>query len=358
VHPKTLMAAFALTLPAFALVPRLHAQDVTVTPPRVLAQPAPDYPLGMRASGMRGDVLVDFVVDSEGRVTRAYVVRSLNPAFDEPALEAVRRWKFEPGRKGGVPINTHMQVPIHFQLEGEWEGGNPGLNVQHQAKQADLPEEFRYDTPPKPRGRVEPVYPYAMLRDEVKGEATVSFIISEKGRVVAASVNQASRPEFGAATVAMVEQWEFEPALKAGRPTRSSFAFTQEFSRSDRILMPYAVDDMLTLERKHPERIVSAGKLDQPLKPVSTRPPVFPVTVPESVNQGEAVVEILIDRDGRVWLPRVVSASEPAFGWAAVQAVAMWQFEPPTRQGQTIVTRVRVPFEFKATPARQAEDKK
>ena len=60
----------------------------------------------MRASGMRGDVLVDFVVDSEGRVTRAYVVRSLNPAFDEPALEAVRRWKFEPGRKGGVHAAT------------------------------------------------------------------------------------------------------------------------------------------------------------------------------------------------------------------------------------------------------------
>jgi TonB family protein len=162
-------------------------------------------------------------------------------------------------------------------------------------------------------------------------------------------VNKATHPEFGEATIAMVEQWEFEPALKDGRPTRSELAFAQEFSRYDRELVPEAVDDVLTLEQKHPERIVGAGKLDEPLKPTSTRPPVFPVAARGKGGKGEATVEILIDGEGRARLPRVVAASDPAFGWAAVQAVAVWRFEPPTRKGQPVVTRVRIPFEFTET---------
>ena len=329
-----------------------------VTPPRAIAQPAPVYPMAMRYSGLRGDVLVDFVVDREGRVTHAFVARSLNPAFDEPAFEAVRRWKFEPGRKGDVPVNTHVQVPIGFRLDGEWEGGSTGLSAAPKANQADLPEGYRYDVAPKPRGRVAPVYPYDLLRDKVKGAATVVFIINERGRIVYANVNKATQPEFGAATIAMVEQWEFEPALKDGRPTRSGFAFEQEFSRYDRDLVPDEVDDVLSLEQKHPERIVPAGKLDEPLKPVSTRPPVFPVSAPANLARGEAVVEILIDEEGRARLPRVFSASDPAFGWAAVQAVSVWRFDPPTRKGRPVVTRVRIPFDFTSTPAQPAEVKK
>ena len=329
-----------------------------VTPPRAISQPVPVYPMAMRYSGLRGDVLVDFVVDREGRVTHAFVARSLNPAFDEPALEAVRRWKFEPGRKGGVPVTTHVQVPIGFRLDGAWEGGGTGMAVDRKVKEADLPEGYRYDVPPKVRGRVAPVYPYDLLRDKVKGAATVTFIISETGRVVYANVNKATRPEFGAATIAMVEQWEFEPALKAGRPTRSGFAFEQEFSRYDRDLVPDEVDDVLSLEQKHPERIVGAGKLDEPLRPVSTRPPVYPVSAPANVNRGEAVVEILIDEEGRARLPRVFSASDPAFGWAAVQAVSVWRFNPPTQKGRAVVTHVRIPFDFQVKTDEPAEKKK
>ena len=326
--------------------------------PRVIAQPAPVYPEVMRESGLRGEVLVDFIVDREGRVTRAYVVRSLNPAFDEPALEAVRRWRFEPGRKGDVPVNTHMRVPIAFRLDGEWEGGDSGLNVQQHAKQADLPEEFRYDVAPKPRGMVLPVYPYELLRENVKGDATVSFVISETGKIIRSGLVKASRPEFGAATLAMIEQWEFEPALKAGRPTRSRFGFEQEFSLSDGGIVPEKVKDLLTLERKSPDRIVSAGKLDMRLKPVVMIPPVFPRSLGAEIAKGEAMVEVLIDEEGQPRLPRIVSASDPAFGWAALQAVARWRFDPPTLKGLPVVTRVRIPFDFQIKADEAVEKKK
>jgi TonB family protein len=69
-------------------------------------------------------------------------------------------------------------------------------------------------------------------------------------------------------------------------------------------------------------------------------------------------VEILIDGDGVVCLPRIVSASDPAFGAAAAQAVFGWQFKPPTKAGQPVLTRVRIPFEFEDKPNAPAEKAK
>ena len=103
---------------------------------------------------------------------------------------------------------------------------------------------------------------------------------------------------------------------------------------------------LLRRELKKPETIFSAGRLDTPLKPLSRRPPVFPVTLRDKVDRGTATIELLIDEDGHARLPRIVKASDPAFGYAAVQAVSQWLFAAPQVNGKPVVARVQVPFEF------------
>ena len=192
----------------------------------------------------------------------------------------------------------------------------------------------------------------------MSGEATVGFIISETGKIMTAQVTKATRPEFGAATIAMVEQWTFEPALKDGRPTRSLFSYQQGFAPYDRVLIPEVIDELLPLDRTHSKLIMNSGNLDAPLKVVSTQSPVFPSSLGAAITKGEATVEVLINEEGKVFLPRIVSASEPAFGWAAVQAVAAWRFEPPTRNSAPVVTRVRIPFGFQIKTDEPAETTK
>jgi TonB family protein len=51
-----------------------------------------------------------------------------------------------------------------------------------------------------------------------------------------------------------------------------------------------------------------------------------------------------------VVLPHIIEASEAEFGYAAVQAISAWRFEPPRQNGQAVDTVVRVPIEFKARP--------
>jgi len=107
-------------------------------------------------------------------------------------------------------------------------------------------------------------------------------------------------------------------------------------------------EDLLRLEKKHPERIVADSALDAPLKPVSQRATVFPVSVAAGVTTGEAVIEVLINEDGHARLPRVVSTTDEAFGYAAMQAAAAWWFEPPMAGGKPVVVRARLPFKFGA----------
>lgn len=325
--------------------------DGKKVPPKVIKQEEPMYPWAMRASGLRGEVVVDFVVDIEGRVRDAYVARSLNPAFDDPALEAVRKWRFEPGRDGNVPVKTHMQVPVIFQLSGARNGGDDGVNVAKKGDLSKLPEELRYDTPPRLTASVRPVYPQAALAADRTGKATVRYIVDETGHVAVASVSDASSPEFGLALLAAVEQFAYEPALKGGRPSKAVLAFSQEFNRDERFQV-IAPEDLalVRLEAKNSPKIVGVDELDGKLTPISRRPPRFPLSRLKDGTPGQAVIEFLIDEEGRARLPRIASATDEAFGYAAVQSVATWRFEPPTRGGRAAIVRVKVPVNFNLEP--------
>lgn len=338
--------ASELRVPFIVLAPDSEERRKQVVP-RAISQVRPNYPYELRASGLRGDVLIDFVVDIEGRPTKAFVVRSLNPSFDEPALEALRKWKFAPGTVDGVPVNTHMRVPIFFELLDTPEGGDSGIEVRRPTNQSELPAEFRYDVAPKPLATVRAVYPYEQLLRKKEGKARVNFAVGKDGKVFYAKIISADSPEFGAALQAAVECHEFEPALKDGRPTQALMSIEQDFSvYGSESVVTNAERDLIEVERRHPERIVSTRGLDAKLNPISQRPPNFPILLDGVVDKGEATVEIVIDEDGHARLPRVISASNPAFGWSAVQAVSVWRFDPPTIGGKRTNVRIRIPFSF------------
>lgn len=82
-------------------------------------QARPQYPFEMRRAGISGEVVVDFIVDTNGDVQNAYALRSSQREFEAAAVQAVSKWKFKPGRKGGRDVPTHMQVPIVFTLNEE-----------------------------------------------------------------------------------------------------------------------------------------------------------------------------------------------------------------------------------------------
>lgn len=75
---------------------------------RPVSTPAPRYPADALRAGTSGEVLVELTVGTDGSVTNARVLRA-NPSrvFDREALNAVKRWKFEPV---GAPVTTRRTL--------------------------------------------------------------------------------------------------------------------------------------------------------------------------------------------------------------------------------------------------------
>ena len=329
-----------------------HKPKIPRTLPTVVHQEQPVYPTAMQATSMRGEVLVEFIVDTVGAVKAPVIVQTNNPGFNDAAIDAVLKWTFVPGREGGEPVEARMQQPFVFDFTNR--DGRDFATVGETSKknQAKLPPEFQHDIAPQAKGVLMPVYPYFLFRDEVFGRASVIMLIDAGGRVIEVKVIEATKPEFGLALAASAEAFSFVPAMKGGKPTQAVLKIKQEFTSSDfGTVVTDKDEELIKLEKKHPEKIFLPKKLDSPLKVISQCTPVFPSLVQSQFMQGEAKIEVLIDQDGKVRLPRIVTATDPAFGYAAVQAVVAWRFEPPMVGGKPVVVRARVPFEFKLETA-------
>jgi len=335
----------------FVIAPSAPRPTGNGTPPKPISRERPIYPPGMRRSGLQGEVTVGFTVDAQGGVINAAVVRSNNPGFDDAALECVRKWKFQPGTRDGKPVETSMQLPIIFSLTIDGTPGREAAQVKPASKEAQekLPPQYRYDIEPHVRAIVLPVYPYPLLREKVKGRARIAALVDARGRVTQIKVLEATHPEFGHALAAAFGEYVFDPAIRDGQPTATLISKDHAFGPDeDNDLTTDADLRLLSREKKKPDTIVGPDQLDAPLKPTVRRSPPFPAALNGRVVAGEAVIELLIDEDGHARLPRIVSATEPAFGYSAVQAVALWQFEPPKAGGKPAVVRARIPVNFSA----------
>ena len=96
-----------------------NLKDLDQQPQTRGMQAKPTYPFEMRRAGINGEVIVLFVVDTNGDVRDASVVRSTQREFEAAALQAVLKWKWKPGRKGGKAVAVRMQIPIVFNINDE-----------------------------------------------------------------------------------------------------------------------------------------------------------------------------------------------------------------------------------------------
>jgi len=88
-----------------------------VTPARVVKQVLPKFPAGASRFGVAGDLVVQIIIDRNGRPTLPRIVRALPaPTLSFVALEALRHWQFEPGRSNGQPISMPFDLTVHYKL--------------------------------------------------------------------------------------------------------------------------------------------------------------------------------------------------------------------------------------------------
>ncbi len=87
-----------------------------VSAPALTFKVEPEYSEEARKAKYSGTVLLSIVVDSNGLPRDIHVIRPLGLGLDEKAIEAVSKWRFRPGMKGGHAVATQAQVEVNFRL--------------------------------------------------------------------------------------------------------------------------------------------------------------------------------------------------------------------------------------------------
>jgi protein TonB len=135
------------SVPVAVIMPRTHAADrglpelppappaVPAPPPAVAATapvrwtpemtepvrvhaPAPRYTEAARLARLQGVVVLECVIDREGRIASIRVLRPLRLGLTEAAVAAVRQWRFVPATAEGRPLDVIYTLTVRFTVQG------------------------------------------------------------------------------------------------------------------------------------------------------------------------------------------------------------------------------------------------
>ena len=87
-----------------------------IHPPQKVKHVNPEYPPIAQSARVQGVVIVEVIIDRDGRVGYSRILRSI-PLLDQAALEAVNQWEFTPTHLNGAPVPVIMTATVNFSLQ-------------------------------------------------------------------------------------------------------------------------------------------------------------------------------------------------------------------------------------------------
>jgi TonB family protein len=87
-----------------------------VTRPQIIAQTRPEYTVEARKARLQGTVILEVMIDREGCIQQARVLKGLPMGLDQAALDAVKQWVFLPARLDSKPVAVFYVLTTSFQL--------------------------------------------------------------------------------------------------------------------------------------------------------------------------------------------------------------------------------------------------
>ncbi len=336
---KKVRLALALLLAGVSLraQPQLVQPDFAAPLLRDWVQP--EYPAEARKAKTEGRVIIEFVVETDGSVTREKIQKSSEVQFDDAALTAARKWRFSPGLDEGKPVAMAMKMAVVFDA------------AQLSQKQPPLypPERFMPSLmqikPAQSLGGIDPDYPAELEERKLPGEVLIEFTVDEEGRMRLPKVLSASHPAFVESALRTLARAGFEPARQGPLPKASKMKFPVVFDSTGA-----KPADILQANRLEITGVMPRI-LPQVLMLIT---PVYPRDRLLAAEKGTAVVGYTVNEEGRTVEVIVLDASTPEFGKALKAAVESWAFRPGQSDEGPIETRMKATHEF--TPEANATD--
>src|SRR5512143_1754061 len=180
------LAFAAATPPVLAQAEPVTAGSEDVPAPKRTKHVQPVYPQEALAQGIRGIVILEIILDRQGKVESTTVIRSV-PGLDEAAVAAARQWEYTPTKVDGKPVRVRVTVPVVFSL------ALPTIN-----RQTGIPELRQGVSPGWPAGA------------SGGGLARAEVTLEADGRVGSARILE-GKPPWSDALLAALKTWRFAP---------------------------------------------------------------------------------------------------------------------------------------------------
>jgi protein TonB len=108
--------AHSNTLASAQPAPPPPAKGGQLQQPKLLASVAAVYPPLARAQRVQGDVVIDALIDTSGKVSTTKIITG-HPLLQNAAADSVRLWKYQPAQLNGQAIPIHINVTVTFRLQ-------------------------------------------------------------------------------------------------------------------------------------------------------------------------------------------------------------------------------------------------
>lgn len=180
------------------------------------------YPPHLRQAGVSGLVQVAFVVGADGEPRDVRVIRTSDPSFDAPSVQAVSLLRFAPAQLQGRPVAVRVEQPIIWRVGTDEAADGAAATegddgVYELAEVTELPRPLNGADFQRALRRE---YPFARDHAPVGATVQVRFQVSEDGRVSVPEVMRSSDVRFNDATMRVVRVLRFRPAKVNGRPVK------------------------------------------------------------------------------------------------------------------------------------------
>ncbi len=207
------------------------------------------YPKEAQDKGIQGRVIVQFVVNKDGSICDAKVVKPVDPLLDAEALRAVNAMpKWTPGKQKGEPVRVRFTLPLSFHLADDTtpkaSETKQATTVKVDESTVDGEEVFQVveNLPEYPGGmnelmkflQQEVKYPKEAQEKGLQGRVIVQFIVKKDGSIIEPKVVKPVDPLLDAEAVRVVSAMpKWNPGRQRGQAVNVRFTLPITFRLSN-----------------------------------------------------------------------------------------------------------------------------
>jgi len=333
----------------------------------------PEYPDDARARKIEGSVQLGLTIDHDGEPQNIQIKRSLDPSLDQAAVDAIRKWRFEPAMKNGQPVSMWVVVEIYFgpgtkgldQDQNEREAREKRELEERNSKEATVTTR-RGITEGERKGELQGEEYGVLLNREAERRAEREMEAKQKAELAsharitmdhAIQIATSQTPGKVLECSLVGERWEAPGKL--GKDSLVLYHVVV-LSGDDASPVTYhvlvnAFDGTIFRTSKEERRIgfaessgrapIQGGTLNG--KAISLPNPTYPAIARAAHAEGPVEVRITIDEEGNVVAAKAVSG-HPLLQAAAVSAAREAKFAPSRLQGEPVRVSGVVVYNFTA----------